>query len=609
MFKRVIFFFKRSMKKKQKTIVSAISQTLRAKAILSYTGAIVCLALSSVLVLIGIREFTQLSILIPRNLPTTGDEATANALFSQLISMQSNTLAVVSIAIAMAATILSVLSILQWKRSEDIRKQYKKTNEKVQNFFAMAVVQSLSEEKYYVQADKLLAEELQQTQDLIGEDKDMLLFSSIQILLAKEKDAKIISRKQDLTDDAIEAWASVASICSEILKIRYAFSAIQYLVKIKYVYAKYQLCRLVRQADRKAALQHIKDADWMLHRISESEMDPYGHINNLRGLVYLWMCKCLEDHEEYGKEHTYIAKYDKAEQFFLKSLKDAEQMDPQADFSAFYNHVGVAQINKARCLLFTKNKSREEKANALDAAARTFNTLVAQNPRYAKAYLNMAHICYLRLLFELNIVNPIFFLVNIESWATSPERTPVEINKAIFWINWGKRLLNSAHQKGETLPDVGYRMFEILTIELVIRNAQPDKTKGLPFIPCSILNAHRDSEAASNPINKLIPDKIVENILVCILKKYDVIDASVESLKSFQADMFVTEDPCLGFLEPWRNYAFWKQMRTNSHEKEGWKETITTLNKQLAQQREKKVKAWTVKSKALMSSNQSSHQP
>lgn len=604
MFKRVIFFFKRSMKKKQKTIVSAISQTLRAKAILSYTGAIVCLALSSVLVLIGIREFTQLSILIPRNLPTTGDEATANALFSQLISMQSNTLAVVSIAIAMAATILSVLSILQWKRSEDIRKQYKKTNEKVQNFFAMAVVQSLSEEKYYVQADKLLAEELQQTQDLIGEDKDMLLFSSIQILLAKEKDAKIISRKQDLTDDAIEAWASVASICSEILKIRYAFSAIQYLVKIKYVYAKYQLCRLVRQADRKAALQHIKDADWMLHRISESEMDPYGHINNLRGLVYLWMCKCLEDHEEYGKEHTYIAKYDKAEQFFLKSLKDAEQMDPQADFSAFYNHVGVAQINKARCLLFTKNKSREEKANALDAAARTFNTLVAQNPRYAKAYLNMAHICYLKLLLAIGIDNPVFFLQNIELWALSND-----ITEAINLINNEKERLNYAYQMGETLPDVGYRMFEILTIELVIRNAQPDKTKGLPFIPCSILNAHRDSEAASNPINKLIPDKIVENILVCILKKYDVIDASVESLKSFQADMFVTEDPCLGFLEPWRNYAFWKQMRTNSHEKEGWKETITTLNKQLAQQREKKVKAWTVKSKALMSSNQSSHQP
>ena len=185
------------MKKKQKTIVSAISQTLRAKAILSYTGAIVCLALSSVLVLIGIREFTQLSILIPRNLPTTGDEATANALFSQLISMQSNTLAVVSIAIAMAATILSVLSILQWKRSEDIRKQYKKTNEKVQNFFAMAVVQSLSEEKYYVQADKLLAEELQQTQDLIGEDKDMLLFSSIQILLAKEKDSIHLRHQTD----------------------------------------------------------------------------------------------------------------------------------------------------------------------------------------------------------------------------------------------------------------------------------------------------------------------------------------------------------------------------------------------------------------------------
>ena len=204
----------------------------------------------------------------------------------------------------------------------------------------------------------------------------------------------------------------------------------------------------------------------------------------------------------------------------------------------------------------------------------------------------------------LGIDNPVFFLRNIELWAVSND-----ITEAINLINNEKERLNYAYQMGETLPDVGYRMFEILTIELVIRNAQPDKTKGLPFIPCSILNAHQDSEAASNPINKLISDKIVENILVCILKKYDVIDASVESLKSFQADMFVTEDPCLGFLEPWRNYAFWKQMRTNSHEKEGWKETITTLNKQLAQQREKKVKAWTVKSKALMSSNQSSHQP
>lgn len=595
------------------TLTGQIVKMVKAKTTRDRTFMIVGILASIVLALLCIQLFTDLVVEVLVKIPSeTIQYNSSDDIIAQLTSMQANTLAIVSIFLTAAATILGFLGINQWLQARKLQTQYEDMNHRVQNLFSLAVVQALSEEQYYVRANMVLAEELERLRNTSNADDGAVLFSSIQMLLATEKEATIASKVEAFTETEKGAWESVADLCTQILKIPYTYAAVRYLIQIKYIYAEWQLCRITRQTDRKQSLKYINAAHQMLQKISESEMDPYGHIYNLRGLVLLWRSKCQEDNSSYKTISTYAQQYRKAAVLFERAIDEAKMMSPKGDHSVFQNHLGAAQINVVRCIFFDY-KTREnnysnwdkEMRDSLLQAARTYCTLVETDNDYGKAYLNLASICCycVRYALEDRSVR-VFHLSDLFHQGK-------EID--CLFMN-AQRLLRCALIKGVTLPDVGYKMFEIVAIE----QAASTSPKKQSFIPIksflqemnditnavikmsniSDMNLQCKKLSAGNIIEyQSLTDKDeyqkVDDFLASILIYYHVISNEYsEPIRSLQNVQLASDTPVIGFLEPWRNYAYWRFETSENEDKAKWKGAAIELNKRLKNHRKLQAESW-----------------
>ena len=177
------------------TLTGQIVKMVKAKTTRDRTFMIVGILASIVLALLCIQLFTDLVVEVLVKIPSeTIQYNSSDDIIAQLTSMQANTLAIVSIFLTAAATILGFLGINQWLQARKLQTQYEDMNHRVQNLFSLAVVQALSEEQYYVRANMVLAEELERLRNTSNADDGAVLFSSIQMLLATEKEATIASK-------------------------------------------------------------------------------------------------------------------------------------------------------------------------------------------------------------------------------------------------------------------------------------------------------------------------------------------------------------------------------------------------------------------------------
>lgn len=593
------------------TLTGEIGKMIKARTKRDRALMVVGILASIVLALNCIQLFTNLVVEVLVDIPSESVQYDSlNDIIAQLTSMQANTLAIVSIFLTVAATILSFLGINQWLQARKIQTQYEDMNHRVQNLFSLAVVQALSEEQYYVRANMVLAEELERLRNTGDANDGTILFSSIQMLLATEKEAIIASKVEAFTEAEKAAWESVADLCTQILKIPYTYAAVRYLLQIKYIYAEWQLCRITRQSDRKQSLKYIKAAHQMLQKISESEMDPYGHIYNLRGLVLLWRCKCEEDNSSYKNISTYAQHYREAATLFGKALDEAKLMSPKGDHSVFQNHLGAAQINAVRCIFFDY-KAREndgsnweqEMRDSLLQAAHTYCALVESDNDYGKAYLNLASICCYCIRYALEDKKAhVFYLSNLFHKDDTID----------FLFMNALCLLRCALFKGVALPDVGYKMFEIVTIEQAACASQ--KERNLTPIQAFLQEMKAITDAVIKMSNisdmnlqckKSNADNIIEyqsltdkgeyrkadDFLASILIYYHVIENEyLDSTQSLQNVQFTSEMPIIGFLEPWRNYAYWRF--EISEDKLKWKEAAKKLNTYLKIHRKLQAESW-----------------
>ena len=603
------------MQKKKATLTEQIAKMIEAKIMRDRVFLIVGVFASVAIALGCIHIFTNLVINAIVDIPYKS-VSDSNEIVAQLTSMQANTLAIVSVFLTAAATILGFLGLSQWKQTKKLQKQYEDMNHRVQNLFSLAVVQALSEEQHYVRANMVLAEELERLRNTSDFDKGTLLFSNIQMLLAVEKEAIITSKTDAFTEEEKSAWESVADLCTQILKIPYAYSSIRYLVQIKYIYAKWQLCHIIRQTDRKQALVYINDAHKMLQRISESEMDPYGHIYNLRGLVLLWRCKCLENNCSYSEISRYAEQYSKSAKLFEEAIREAKLMAPRDDHSGFQNHLGVAQINMLRCTFFDYNKRKnfysvwkQKMRKGLLAAAKTYYALVQKDNDYGKAYLNLASICCycIRVLLESEEIHAdcLSNLANV----MNPQRKTLE-NTFLY----AQQLLRIALVKEVKIPDVGYKMFEVLTLEQVVNISREEKdiSEDEQFlqeinkilkdviktsnISADYLRCERKKDDGSKEYQSLIQiDKYqqIDEFLAAILKHYDVIgDTHQDGVQAVQSVELISDNPVIGFLEPWRNYAYFRFRTSTDESKQEWRKAAKKLNSQLKKHRKLQAESW-----------------
>lgn len=496
-------------------------------------------------------------------------EKDRDEVISRLISMQANTLTIASIAVTLATVILGTLSYIQNKQTENFRKQYEETVQKTHNLFAMTIIQSLSVQKFYVKADILMAEELKQLSKLKTDDKGLYLFSNIQCLLAAEKEVNILSRQGEISpEDEMDSWNAICELSEEILNMSsYTFASIRYVVKIKYIYAKYQMCRLIRQTDRQKALIYIKEADKILQQISENEVDPYGNLDNLRGLVHLWKYKCEEDMDNHSAE-SYAKKYQDVWNLFKHAFDAFIKMEPYSDCSMIRNHLGVAKINEARCHLTAKRKKWIKKTkNCLQDADKTFRDILKTNPNYTKAYLNRAHInCLFVKLYLGDYFAP--FLISFANLYEHKHKYKAALQK----LKDAKKYLKSAKDKEETLPDVDFRMFEILSWELALTQR----------IQYGWVDLQKINRYEKKMVKLLIDRGLLKgnNENVDLLKKVPQGDTEI----------------ILGFVEPWRNYVFWRATFSPSNEKKGWYDAADKLNNILIAHHKKSAYNWKIES-------------
>lgn len=608
------------MQKKEVTLTAQIAKMVETKIMRDRVFFIVGIFASIAIALGCVHIFTNLFINVIVDIPYKNVNE-SNEIVAQLISMQANTLAIVSVFLTASATILGFLGLSQWKQTKRLQKQYEDMNHRVQNLFSLAVVQALSEEQYYIRANMVLAEELERLRNTSDFDNGTLLFSNIQMLLAVEKEAAITSKANTFTETAAfteaekSAWESVADLCTQILRIPYAYSSIRYLVQIKYIYAKWQLCRIIRQTDRKQALVYINDAHQMLQRISESEMDPYGHIYNLRGLVMLWRCKCLENSCGYSEISKYAEQYSKSATLFEEAIREAKVMAPKEDHSEFQNHLGVAQINISRCSFFDYNKRKnfycdwkKKMRKGLLAATKTYYDLVQKDNDYGKAYLNLANICCycIRVLLESEEIyaDCLSNLANV----MNPQRKTLE-NTFLY----AQQLLRIALVKEVKIPDVGYKMFEVLTLEQVVNTSREEKdiSEDVPFlqeinkiledviktsnISTDYLRCERKKDDDSKEYQSLVQiDKYqqIDEFLAAILKRYDVIGAHQSGVQALQSVELAGDKPVIGFLEPWRNYAYFRFKTSTDESKQEWRKAAKKLNSQLKKHRKLQAESW-----------------
>jgi len=596
------------------TLTGQIVKMIKAKTMRDRAFMVVGVLVSIALALNCIQLFTNLVVGILVDIPSeTVQYDSSGDIIAQLTSMQANTLAIVSIFLTAAATILGFLGINQWLQARKLQAQYEDMNHRVQNLFSLAVVQALSEEQYYVRANTVLAEELERLRNTSNADDGTILFSSIQMLLATEKEATIASKVAASTETEKSAWESVADLCTQILKIPYTYAAVRYLVQIKCIYAEWQLCRITRQTDRKQSLKYINVAYQMLQKISESEMDPYGHIYNLRGLVLLWRCKCQEDNSSYKNISKYAQQYRNAAILFEKAIHEAKMMSPKGDHSEFQNHLGAAQINRVRCIFFDYKARESDRSNwdkemrdSLLQAALTYCALVETDNDYGKAYLNLASICCYCIRYLLEDKNAhVFYL-------SSLFRKDGTID--CLFMN-AQRLLRCALIKGVALPDVGYKMFEIVTIEQAACASK--KVQDFPPVQAFLQEINSVTDAVIKMSNisdtnlqckKLIEGNIIgyqsltdkgeyqkiDDFLTSILIYYHVIsDEYSDAIRSLQNVQLASDRPVIGFLEPWRNYAYWRfEISEAIEDKEKWKEAAIKLNTWLKIYRKLQAESW-----------------
>lgn len=178
-----------------------------------------------------------------------------------------------------------------------------------------------------------------------------------------------------------------------------------------------------------------------------------------------------------------------------------------------------------------------------------------------------------------------------------------------------QRLLRCALIKGVALPDVGYKMFEIVTIE----QAACASKKVQDFAPVQAflqeINSVTDAVIKMSNISdtnlqckKLIEGNIIgyqsltdkgeyqkiDDFLTSILIYYHVIsDEYSDAIRSLQNVQLASDRPVIGFLEPWRNYAYWRfEISEAIEDKEKWKEAAIKLNTWLKIYRKLQAESW-----------------
>lgn len=487
---------------------------------------------------------------------------TAEDIIDRLIEMQGATLSILSLLIAVASIGIGATSILHWRQVVALKKEYSELEEKMCNYFAVAIVQSIiPSQRIYIKADMLLANDFLHIFEGNSRDKGLHYLACLELIFSKEKDAELSSKMDEMGDEeCFKNWEDVSLYSDEVIKSHYANKSIRYIARLKYINANYQMCRLIRQTSRLDAYKYIKNAQRELNNINENELDPYGYIDNLRGLVLFWRCKCEEDqrNEKYNDISKCAATYQRAYDCFAIADRKAIMMTPGVDNSKFRNHMGASKINQGRCLA---PKNLAEAKECLKEARKIYEDIEKAHKNYGLGYLNLSHTLCLSILLNLGIIKSDYFLEDIvESFYNASEELKTTI---LDDLKEAEHLLKAASENGVEIPDVDFRMFEIISWRIVLR-----KNENIPRLEKEMCN------------------KLRKYHLIAISDSSTLFDKPQESQKVI-----------LGFIAPWRNYVFWKGILSgNPVERQLCFDTAYSLNEILLNEKRTSAENWLAES-------------
>ncbi len=482
-----------------------------------------------------IQECTKLSFIFVSTVETSSVETLyTEEMISNLIAMQANTLTIVAIIITIVPIGFGSVLYYYIKKIRKFEKDSEKMQLHLKNLFSLSLIQSLSSQKYYAAADILAANDLDVIKRQDPDNETTYFYARIHMLLAVEKEADI--QMQQGKNDATDLWENVVDLCEEILHLPDIFSSVEYIVRLKVIFANYTLCRLTRNESRKDSSVYIIRAQKHLKQIDQNQLDSYGQVNNLRGLVLLWELKTAYDTCSLNFKKC-SAQFDKVEYFFETAEKSAKAMNFNADVTSFISHQGITKMNR---MVIDRKLTDEQQLILLEEADALFKK-IPKGKGYGKAPLNQAHIILLKLRVEQNCLH------------TFRDLTCVKITKENEAnLKEAEKLLNSAKEVGETIVDIDYRLFEIKVLQSIYyRN---DSTK---------------STQLKNELKQLLIDNGFE---------------INHNTKQLFAHLKKEQKYTLGFLTPWLEYAYWNY-KTDTENQNKWKESAIRLNERISNER------------------------
>ncbi len=367
-----------------------------------------------------------------------------------ILDMQANTLAISGIAIALGSVIIAILSFVREKKVDKYNiaiennvqkiKQSEELIKTLTNVISIQFIEQKNKELYFDVIRKYIDKETLKSDHPY---KEHLLVAHIGI-----KAHALNELHQG--DHKPEKYEEIVNIADSVIQSPSTTDLNRHFAYLEGLHALYQMIKYKIQIDPKSANNEIKKAQKYLGEIAEDTADRFGHIANLRGLIYYWS----------GIAAVRTKKQNESNKLFKKAIYEFDNAIKKNPHKVeFLNHRMVALQQ-----LFDQNDPFVDKYTL----EKGYRELLALNPEYSKSNLNYASY----LIREVNKKLKLERLDTFPDFRSILDSPKVKNLKTYIYC---MKMLKEAEEKLQkcqaaepTYINGYYKMVEMLTIKLLL---------------------------------------------------------------------------------------------------------------------------------------------